>query len=126
MANCFRRLQEAHTLAAAEEIKGKAAGSQRASYHGAIVVTKDATAVAVNVTAVDHRSPDHHAEIRAMAKVPPSSLVGATIYVARSCRGKWGDSRPCSSCDRAIRKAGIKRVIYTNSGNVMGVLTYHG
>jgi tRNA(Arg) A34 adenosine deaminase TadA len=124
MANSYRRLQEAHTVAAAEEIKGKALGVKQESYHGAIVVTKDSTAVAVNVTTQDRRLPDHHAEVRAMKKVPPSALHGATLYVARSCGGKWGDSRPCSSCDRAIRKAGVRRVVYTNSGNVMGVLTY--
>ncbi len=54
-----------------------------------------------------------HAEIAAL-KSCQGDTKGATIYVARrNNRGKQMMSKPCSSCQEALRAAGIKKIIYT-------------
>lgn len=54
-----------------------------------------------------------HAEEEAI-KNGGSNLKGATIYVARINRdGIDRNSKPCQKCERLIKEAGIKRVIYT-------------
>jgi deoxycytidylate deaminase len=52
-----------------------------------------------------------HAEIDAIRKC--SDPRGAILYVSRQRRTGVGMSRPCSRCELAIAKAGIKTVIYT-------------
>jgi deoxycytidylate deaminase len=55
-----------------------------------------------------------HAEVDAIKRAKDVS--GATIYVARvNRRGEQRDSRPCSRCYEAIRKSGIKKIVYTTS-----------
>jgi deoxycytidylate deaminase len=55
-----------------------------------------------------------HAEIDAIKKA--RDVHGATIYVARvNKRGEARDSRPCKRCYEAIRKNGIKKIVYTTS-----------
>jgi deoxycytidylate deaminase len=53
-----------------------------------------------------------HAEIDALSRV--KNPRGVTIYVARVTRqGEERFSRPCARCEKALIKAGVKRVIYT-------------
>lgn len=55
-----------------------------------------------------------HAELAALRKVNPEQLKGAVVYVARvNRRGEPGNSAPCAACADELRKAGVKRVIYT-------------
>jgi len=55
-----------------------------------------------------------HAEVDAIKKAKDTT--GATIYVARvNRRGQTRDSRPCNRCYDAIKKSGIKKIIYTVS-----------
>ena len=63
-------------------------------------------------------SPEHfnrcsiHAEIAAMRQV--KRLKGSTVYVARiNNQGKPCMSAPCSACQSALDKAGVKKVVYT-------------
>lgn len=51
-----------------------------------------------------------HAEIAATRRIAPCNLVGSTVYVARS---HFALSKPCSQCEKALRKAGVKRVVYS-------------
>lgn len=53
-----------------------------------------------------------HAEVDAIRKV--KNAKGATIYVARVNKS-GGDllSRPCDRCHKAIKDAGIRKVVYT-------------
>lgn len=54
----------------------------------------------------------YHAEIDALIRCPDT--VGATIYIARVGKdGLQKFSRPCQRCMKEIRKAGIKKIIYT-------------
>lgn len=53
-----------------------------------------------------------HAEIDALSRC--SDPDGATIFIARvNKRGEERMSRPCMNCEKAIIKAGIKKVVYT-------------
>ncbi len=124
MASHSAYLRDAHALAAGEAAKERLDTGKRHSFHAAIVVTRESTVWAVNVTTVDHRAFGHHAEMRAIQKVSPASLKGATVYVARSMSGRWGDSRPCSSCERKLRNMGVAMVLYTTKGGVEARVTY--
>ena len=63
----------------------------------------------------DHLST--HAEIDAISRCRVSDLQGSHIFVARVTRtGKWGNSRPCSGCMRALRHFGVRYVYYYQSG----------
>ena len=54
-----------------------------------------------------------HAEADALRKIKDAR--GATIYVARiNRRGKQRLSRPCDNCYKAIKEAGINKIIYTD------------
>ena len=60
-----------------------------------------------------------HAEARACYHVDDTDLSGSTIYVVR-----WHGtcSKPCSGCMEAIRKAGIKKVVYIDwDGNAQSM-----
>ncbi len=52
-----------------------------------------------------------HAELRSIDRA--ADLTGATLY---SVRDPGGCSRPCPRCERAIREAGIARVVYYDCG----------
>ncbi len=55
-----------------------------------------------------------HAEFRLSKKLD----VGSVVYVARATRGgNIGCAAPCMSCRNAMKKRGVKRVYYTNSGD---------
>ncbi len=58
-----------------------------------------------------------HAELSAILGVPREQLERSSIYVARRLRSscKPGLAKPCSTCARLIKEAGIKRVIYTTN-----------
>ena len=58
--------------------------------------------------------PTIHAEIAAMSNAPHGSLNGASIWVYRTRRdGSPGLSFPCARCQVALKKFGIRRVIYS-------------
>ena len=53
-----------------------------------------------------------HAEVDALSRV--KNAHGAVIYVARvNGHGEPKMSRPCDNCYKAIKMAGLKRIIYT-------------
>lgn len=57
-----------------------------------------------------------HAEVDALSRVKDAH--GAIVYVARiNKQGKEMFSRPCNECHKSLRKAGVKKVIFT-SGKV--------
>lgn len=64
-----------------------------------------------------------HAEISTIISCPRDLLEGATIYVVRKDRTIKGMgvmlSRPCEMCYEAIEKAGIEKIIYSISGNLL-------
>ena len=53
-----------------------------------------------------------HAEVDALSHVEDAA--GATMYVARiNKQGKAMLSRPCDSCYKAIKQAGVRRIVFT-------------
>lgn len=59
-----------------------------------------------------------HAELDAIRKeheLPNNS----TLYVARS---KFRSSKPCEICMRVIKKTPIKRVVFSNAGNMEEII----
>ena len=52
-----------------------------------------------------------HAEVDAIRRFRDAR--GAILYVSRKTKSGQGMSRPCARCEKAIAKAGIKKVIYT-------------
>lgn len=57
-----------------------------------------------------------HAEIDALSRV--SNPRGATIYIARvNRRGKARLSKPCDNCAKALKNAGISKIVYTLTGD---------
>ncbi len=54
-----------------------------------------------------------HAEQNSLVNAPPERMKNSTIYVAGYEEdNSFADGRPCKLCDRMIRNAQIKRVIY--------------
>lgn len=91
--------------------------------HGAVIVKAGSVlAVGVNKWRNKTSSPSaseeynphltYHAEIDALLRC--SNAEGAVIYIARINKdGHHKFSRPCQRCMKAIRAAGIKKIIYT-------------
>lgn len=108
------RLSRAMKLASMSEARQK---------HGAaIYIGGSLQAVGVNVVkndveiiGIDAKNPNYHAETMAIrACGPDADLSNAVLYVARINRkGLPLNSKPCPSCQEAIFKAGIKRVVHT-------------
>jgi dCMP deaminase len=54
-----------------------------------------------------------HAEQNAIINAPPDRMNGSTIYIAGFEEdASFADGRPCKLCDRMIRNAQIKELIY--------------
>lgn len=54
-----------------------------------------------------------HAEYR-LCKLFKRHMAGATVYVARrSPAGQPRLAKPCAACERVLRDAGVRKVIYT-------------
>jgi deoxycytidylate deaminase len=99
--------------------------SQANKKHGAVVV-KSGRVVGTGYNKDRNHplfiSPEHikthcsrHAEVEAIREAKSNSS-GAILYVARLNReGKDRNSKPCGLCEVVIRKAKIKKVIYTES-----------
>lgn len=99
------------------------ATSELAQKHGAVIV-KNGRVLSLGVnkqknvdinTPFAVNAPEYftvHAEADAIARC--ATTKGATIYIARINKtGEERFSRPCDNCAEAIRKAGIRTVIYT-------------
>ena len=56
-----------------------------------------------------------HAEISALLGVAYEETRGGTVYVYRERQdGSLGLARPCCTCMEALRRAGIKKICYTD------------
>lgn len=90
--------------------------------HGAIIMRSGAViSVGVNsyrnspgmFDVVEGAHISWHAEIAAI-RAYKGDLNGTTLYVARiNNNGKPMMSKPCINCQKAIKKAGIKKIVYT-------------
>jgi deoxycytidylate deaminase len=94
--------------------------------HGAVIVrNKDIVSVGINrLMGFDQTLTRFglvyslHSEMDAIRKehdIPNNS----TMYVARS---KYRSSKPCEICMRVIKKTNIKRVVFSNAGNMEEII----
>lgn len=73
-----------------------------------------------NVSNPDRES-SFHAEINTMRGLDVS---GSTVYVARvNNRGQAKLSKPCLECYKALKEAGVKRIIWTENNGRIGSIT---
>lgn len=61
----------------------------------------------------------HHAESRLCRKLTPNSVVAVARTLAN---GEWAMAKPCASCERCLRRMGVKRVYYTIQAGEYGTL----
>lgn len=113
-----KRLESLTEIAYKEALKGK--GKQR---HGAVVVA-GGRIIAKACNSYHNRC---HAEVRAIKRIPHDlrrCLDVELIVVRATRRKKFGLSKPCSKCQKAIRAANIRAVYYSTDGDVLGFETY--
>ncbi len=66
-----------------------------------------------------------HAEQNAIINAPPDRMKGSTIYVAGFEEDRsFASGRPCKLCDRMIKNAQIKQVIYLDKDNSYQINDY--
>lgn len=66
-------------------------------------------------------TPEHHSEGRLCRKLDR----GAIVFVARVTKdGLWAMSKPCADCERAMRRAYVKKVYYTIGPNEYGCFLF--
>lgn len=65
--------------------------------------------------AVDTRMESLHAELDCIRRA--NETEGTTMYVLRLRKTGFGKAKPCPVCEAAIKKAKIKKVIYTNTSD---------
>lgn len=91
---------------------GRSGDPRRHFYLGAIGIRKDGKIVSARNSPTMHRHPMSHAEARLARKLTPNSIV----FVARNTKnGNTAMSKPCRTCQRILKNAGVKKVYYTTS-----------
>lgn len=64
------------------------------------------------ILAVAANKKNKHAEVRALKKA--GDVVGARAWSMRLTKGgRLGMAKPCPACEKALREAGVKSVVYT-------------
>lgn len=105
------------------EMAGQAAQSKsdkRSFLLGSIAIRNDGTIVKSLNSATEMPNRQAHAEKRICSKLD----YNATVFVARVCigTGKFGLSKPCFSCMKALLSKKVKKIYYTINENEYGVI----
>lgn len=84
----------------------------RCFFVGAVGVRADGARVFARNEAAEGRKPCAHAEARLVRKLGRGASV---VFVARYSPGNkaWALAKPCPDCERALRRAHVKKVVYT-------------
>jgi tRNA(Arg) A34 adenosine deaminase TadA len=86
---------------------------------GAVGIRNDGTIVSAANGPSPYPCAQVHAEVRLSQKLTP----GSTVWVARIRHdGTLGMARPCPTCERRLKSAGVHRVVYTISDAEHGVI----
>lgn len=87
---------------------------------GCIGIRGDGAMVSAYNGAPKFPTPTAHAEGRLCRKLDRN----AYVFVSRVTKnGLWAMSKPCPDCERALRRAYVKRAYYTIGPNEYGCLT---
>lgn len=113
-----KRLNKLKETAYKEALKSH--GKQK---HGAVVVGNGGRILA---KACNNYGSGYHAEVRALRRVAHDAKADAEeLIVVRARKAqKYGLSRPCEACAKALREAGIRVVYYSTDGDVLAYETY--
>ena len=116
-----KRLDSLIELAYKEALKG--VGNRHR--HGAVVLGAGGRILA---KACNLYGNGVHAEMRAIRRIPHDTKGSATelIVVRATKRKKFGMSRPCAKCQRAIREANISVVYFSTDSEILGLEIYGG
>lgn len=64
-----------------------------------------------------------HAEDACLGSVWKSEVQGCTLFVVRIRKNQdYGLSKPCKACEKLIREAKVKKVVFTTNENKLGIL----
>ncbi len=106
-------------LARQTAMRGDTKEANRQYRIGAVGIRKDGAIVCSSN--IPHRTPrpEAHAESRLSRKLD----WGATVYVVRVLStGRLSVARPCKNCEAALRRKGVKKVVYSISDTEHGVM----
>lgn len=90
-------------------------------YHGAVAIRSDDVMVAACNGAPKQPCRQHHCESRIARKLDRGSVVYLTRTLAN---GEWANSKPCADCERALRRAYVKRIYYTVSADEWACMVF--
>lgn len=112
-----KRLESLKEIAYKEALK--CTGKQR---HGAVVVSGGR----ILAKACNSYHNGLHAEVRALRRVPHDAKdqVEELVVVRARKSQKFGLSKPCPACQKAIKEARVKVVYYSTDGEVLDYETY--
>ncbi len=110
------------SLAASVASEGNLRQDNRSFLLGAVGMRNDGVLVSARNIAATDVTPDAHAEARVVKKITCDS----TVWVARVGKGTgcWALARPCIKCQRRMKTAGVRKVVYTIGPNEWGVLQF--
>lgn len=96
----------------------------RCFFVGAVGIRADGAVVRARNEAAERRLPCAHAEARLIKKLGKGSPV---VYVARYSPGQksWALAKPCPDCERALKRAHVKRVVFTTGPNTFEEMRLH-
>lgn len=116
MSNVSKRLRSLKELAYKEAIKGV----NNRHKHGAVVMAGNR----ILAKACNNSDNKSHAEVRAIKRIPHESkhLATSLIVVRATKSKKFGLSKPCKNCQKAIREANIKVVYYSDTDETLKLM----
>jgi len=102
---------------------------QRSFHIGAVGIRNDGIIVASSNGRVELEQGNHrgyyaaaHAEARLCRKLDR----GSVVFVVRAAKidGSYKNSKPCKTCQNAMRKRGVEKVYYSITQNEYGVIIF--
>lgn len=101
-----------------QAVKRALSEGRRNFFHGAIGFRADGALVHARNELCTGKTPRAHAEARLLRKLGKHAPLVIVVRVNR--QGLWMLSKPCEDCERALRRVGVKRVLYSIKPGVWG------
>lgn len=107
-------------LAASVASEGCSRHDNRSFHLGAVGMRNDGVIVTARNIAATDVTPEAHAEARVVRKL----TLDSHVWVARVSKAtrEWAMARPCERCQRRMKTAGVRKVIYTIGPNEWGTI----
>lgn len=89
----------------------------RTYFHGGVGLRKDGVLVAACNGSPKEPTPKHHCEYRLSRKLGH----GGTVFLVRTlANGTWGNSAPCTDCEKRLIHQRVKCVYYSTGVQIAG------